>query len=994
MQLGVKAQARYFNSFNVVYRAVLVIPAVFATLLMPDSVKKGTYASSRASVRHTGSTVDDNGLHIPPPTQVGQGKPMPSPPPRWPHLTSPLSMSAGERTPYQNMTITDDHSEGSDIKRRKLMAVAGAENAVEKPGFRAQRAASGHDTPDRTFPPASDHIPEYNPFDDIPDESQNVLEGFQPYLFKSGFQRSPYATFDPKAALSYRRLPSYIKPTKSSYLRSKSKHSFSSQAAHSPAAGITSVSGAIDDPARAGHHTDPTDVVDEVQKLRDRVAELESQLQESIEAKRTWKPPRLQVLYRLQADRSGMSSTDNMPFEDEPEITKDKGDTAHLRCRNQVSNLELYLLRNPDISFVVYRTYPKTILLDSKKAQSCSQPVDQVHLPPPLAESIFPVEKKLKQALGMVLERKREFRQILDEYLHTGELIAPYLFIYHSRNDLEDIRSLLPLDVLMQLELLLGYVEYAFGHEYREADEMLKKDNIAPAYIRYMAKPGDVLIVREGKYHTGFIAESWLSSMKEKNPSISTASGRKTIIDSAHPREGFGCEFGVAGELIDEPAFLNHPSDSRTRQSSLLYTWTLTGKTLEFDGCFYWKEKLLIIEMSADSLHQASAIADLNIFPLRHAPKELSDLLQRRGSMFWKCRTKNLISYQPDDDDEFSRMTDDRYMIDMLTFRTLHPHNAISVGRTSDDLSLDVIRDDDRFQYLLPPLIKGYNLRRKAWHDLAVDRIFDVQWNREAFHSLAIEKTAKSLIEALIISQLEEEKSTDLISGKGNGLILLFHGGPGTGKTLTAEGVAEIANKPLYRVTCGDVGTKAEEVEKYLDSVLHLGRIWDCVVLLDEADVFLEQRSLEDLERNALVSVFLRMLEYYEGILILTSNRVGTLDEAFISRIQLALHYPDLGPRQRHQIWQTFIDRLENLDEDIDFANLRENLHVLKQEKLNGRQIRNVITTARQYAKWEKTTLTFEHLKDVIEISGRFGTYLHDLRGFSENELAKDGGIR
>jgi AAA+ superfamily predicted ATPase len=181
---------------------------------------------------------------------------------------------------------------------------------------------------------------------------------------------------------------------------------------------------------------------------------------------------------------------------------------------------------------------------------------------------------------------------------------------------------------------------------------------------------------------------------------------------------------------------------------------------------------------------------------------------------------------------------------------------------------------------------------------------------------------------------------------------LLFHGGPGTGKTLTAEGVAEIAKQPLYRVTCADVGTTAEDVEKYLDSVLHLGRIWDCVVLLDEADVFLEQRSLDDLQRNALVSVFLRVLEYYEGILILTSNRVGTFDEAFISRIQLALHYPDLGPRQRRQIWQNVVERLENLDvdEDIDFANLSENLDVLKQEKLNVRQIRNVITTARQYA--------------------------------------------
>ncbi|OGM49509.1 hypothetical protein ABOM_001748 [Aspergillus bombycis] len=375
--------------------------------------------------------------------------------------------------------------------------------------------------------------------------------------------------------------------------------------------------------------------------------------------------------------------------------------------------------------------------------------------------------------------------------------------------------------------------------------------------------------------------------------------------------------------------------------------------------------------MSADAPQEVSAIANMNIFPLHHAPREVTDILQRRGLMFWKCRTKNIISYKPGDD-ECSKTTDDRYMIAMRTFRTLHPSNAISVRRTATDLSLDVIRDEERFQYLLPPVTKGYNLHRKAWNDLAVDHISDVRWNSEAFHSLVIEKRAKSLIEALIASQLEQEEPTDLISGKGS---------------------RRDSKKPLHRVTCGHVGTKAEQVGKYLDFVLHLGRIWGCVALLDEADVLLEQRSLEDLKRNAPVSVFLRVLEYYEGILILTSNRVGTFDEAFISRIQLALHYPDLGPSQRCQIWQSFIDRLESLNEDIDFDNLRENMDVLKQEKLNGRQIRNVITAARQHAKWKKTTLTFEHLKDVIEISGRFGTYLHDLRGFSENELAKDGGI-
>lgn len=271
-----------------------------------------------------------------------------------------------------------------------------------------------------------------------------------------------------------------------------------------------------------------------------------------------------------------------------------------------------------------------------------------------------------------------------------------------------------------------------------------------------------------------------------------------------------------------------------------------------------------------------------------------------------------------------------------------------------------------------------------------------VVWNKAAFRNLALDDETKELITALITNKIESEKSTDLMAGKGNGLIMLLHGGPGTGKTYTAEGVAELAEKPLYRVTCGDIGTNPVDVEKYLTKVLLLGKIWSCVVLLDEAEVFLQERNLEDLQRNALVSVFLRVLEYYDGILILTSNRVATFDEALKSRIQLALRYEPLKKDQRRQIWTNFIERLESFEaERINIDDLIAHLEDLSQYEMNGRQIRNVVTTARQLATYKKRPMDFEALKHVINVSSKFDKYMKNVNeGLSDEDIAREDRIR
>jgi len=79
---------------------------------------------------------------------------------------------------------------------------------------------------------------------------------------------------------------------------------------------------------------------------------------------------------------------------------------------------------------------------------------------------------------------------------------------------------------------------------------------------------------------------------------------------------------------------------------------------------------------------------------------------------------------------------------------------------------------------------------------------------------------------------------------------------------------------------------------------------------LDEADVFLEKRTINDINRCALVGIFLRLLEYHDGIIFLTTNRVECFDPAFKSRISMALHYEDLTSDARATIWKQLSEKM------------------------------------------------------------------------------------
>jgi len=142
----------------------------------------------------------------------------------------------------------------------------------------------------------------------------------------------------------------------------------------------------------------------------------------------------------------------------------------------------------------------------------------------------------------------------------------------------------------------------------------------------------------------------------------------------------------------------------------------------------------------------------------------------------------------------------------------------------------------------------------------------------------------------------------DVIEGKSAGNIILCKGVPGVGKTLTAEVYAELIGKPLYKIHAGDLGTDAEKINDNLETIFQRCARWDCVLLLDEADVFVMRRG-ESIERNAVVAEFLRTLEYFDGLLFMTTNRPNDIDEAIISRCAAIIEYDLPSTKNLHKVW-------------------------------------------------------------------------------------------
>ncbi|KAI0404020.1 hypothetical protein F4802DRAFT_569427 [Xylaria palmicola] len=304
------------------------------------------------------------------------------------------------------------------------------------------------------------------------------------------------------------------------------------------------------------------------------------------------------------------------------------------------------------------------------------------------------------------------------------------------------------------------------------------------------------------------------------------------------------------------------------------------------------------------------------------------------------------------------------YIISQMN-RATHgvPSVAIIPRTLRDILERDNLTDDE---YLIMSYrVYGFVLRSRKWHDLDMAHVFEVAalGTGEGFDELVLPPGHGDMVKSMIRQHLRDRRlastnrdKTDVVRGKGRGLIMLLHGVPGVGKTSTAECVADLFRRPLFQITSGDLGTTAKDVEDALEENFTLASRWNSILLIDEADVFLAERTKEDFVRNSLVAVFLRMMEYYSGVLFLTTNRVGTFDEAFTSRVHISLYYPPLDRDSTLQIfeknWERIKTRYHKAGRVIDIKIPEITSFAIdyyesnKEGRWNGRQIRNAFQSA------------------------------------------------
>ena len=174
------------------------------------------------------------------------------------------------------------------------------------------------------------------------------------------------------------------------------------------------------------------------------------------------------------------------------------------------------------------------------------------------------------------------------------------------------------------------------------------------------------------------------------------------------------------------------------------------------------------------------------------------------------------------------------------------------------------------------------------------------------------------------------------------GLRALFHGPPGTGKSMSAALLGKYSEREVYRVDLSLVVSKyIGETEKNLARVFDSAQQRDWILFFDEADALFgkrgESKDAHDRYANQEVAYLLQRIEGFDGIALLASNLRENLDDAFTRRFELVVYFPLPRPAERKRLWQRGFSAKARLAKDVDLD------AIANDHELSGGSIMNVI---------------------------------------------------
>lgn len=311
---------------------------------------------------------------------------------------------------------------------------------------------------------------------------------------------------------------------------------------------------------------------------------------------------------------------------------------------------------------------------------------------------------------------------------------------------------------------------------------------------------------------------------------------------------------------------------------------------------------------------------------------------------------KVILDDSVDEDADRGSRTDDTYIIDEFWGEI---PNRNGMADLDDDDMLEMLEDQgdepNRVELPIHPYLKVFDMEKHNYVTIHARNLDEYNWDKTLINKLVLKEEDKDLI-SLLMNQTGV-KSEDIIRGKMPGVIVIATGPPGIGKTLTAEVFSEVIEKPLYTVQCSQLGLDVKQIESNLGDILSKAARWGAILLIDEADVYIRQRG-EDINQNAIVGVFLRLIEYYPGILFMTSNRGDVIDDAIISRATAWIRYELPDKSQLRSIWEVLGTQYGAAFSSKELDSLAK-----KFEGVSGRSVRNMLKLAKLLAAGEKITV-------------------------------------